>query len=98
MLDDVTRTEIAKALDDLAAQDIWNENVWKHCYDIVADNMSRDNLVSYVHDDLIHYTGRPLFRSTPRPEDLKPYRQQFRDVAEALRSRMSLADYKKNYE
>ncbi len=98
MLDDATRLAIAKSLDDLVAQDSWNEAIWQLCYDLVGDNMNRDDLVEYVHDDLIHYTGRPLFSSVPRQGDFAPYRQEFRDIASALRSRMSLADYKKNYE
>jgi hypothetical protein len=98
MLDDSTRIEIAKSLDDLAAQDVWNADVWQRCYDLVGANMTLDDLVAYVHDDLIHYTGTPLFRSAPRPKDFEPYRQQFRDIASALRSRMSLTDYKKHYE
>jgi hypothetical protein len=98
MLEDSTRAEIAKSLDDLAAQQTWNESVWQLCYNLVGSNTSEDDLVAYVYDDLIHYTGTPLFRSTPRPKDLERYRQEFRDVAEALRSKMSLAEYKKNYE
>jgi len=98
MLDDATRIEIAKSLDDLATQDVWNVDAWQRCYDLVGANMKLDDLVAHVYDDLIHYTGTPLFRSAPRPRDFEPYRRQFRDIASALRSRMSLADYKKNYE
>jgi hypothetical protein len=98
MLDDATRIAIAKSLDDLAAQDVWNADTWQRCYDLAGANMKLDDLVAYVHDDLTHYTGTPLFRSAPRPKDFEPYRQQFRDVASALRARMSFADYKKNYE
>jgi hypothetical protein len=98
MLDDTTRIDIAQSLDDLAAQDAWNADVWRRCYDLVGANMNQDDLVACVHDDLIHYSGRPLFKSTPRKKDFEPYRQQFRDIASGLRSRMSLADYKKNYE
>jgi hypothetical protein len=98
MLDDVKRIEIAKALEDLAAGDVWSADVWQRCYDLVGANAEEDDLLGYVHDDLIHYTGTRLFRSAPLSKDFNPYRQEFRDVATALRSRMSLADYKKNYE
>jgi hypothetical protein len=98
MLDHVTKSKIAKCLDDLAAQDVWNLDAWQRCYDLVSANMHLDDLVEYVHDDLIHYTGRSLFRPAPRPKDFGRYRQQFRDIASALRSCLSLADYKKNYE
>ena len=98
MLDDAKRTEIAKALEELAAQDVWSADVWQRCYDLVGDNAEKDELLSYVHDDLIHYTGRRLFSAAPLPKDFNPYRQEFRDVATALRAHISLADYKKNYE
>jgi hypothetical protein len=98
MLDDPKRIEIAKALEDLAAQETWNSDVWQQCYDLVGANAKKDDLLGYVHDDLVHYTGRPLFRSAPLPKDLNLYRQGFRDVATALRARMSLADYRKKYE
>jgi hypothetical protein len=97
MLDDVKRIEIAKALEDLAAQDVWSADVWQRCYDLVGANAEEDDLLGYVHDHLIHYTGTRLFRSAPLPKDFNPYRQEFRDVATAPRSCMSLADYKKNY-
>ena len=98
MLDDAKRIEIANSLEDLAAQEVWNSEVWQRCYDLVAGSMDAEELLGYVHDDLIHYTGRRLFRSAPLAKDFSPFRQEFRDVATALRSRMSLSDYKNNYE
>jgi hypothetical protein len=98
MLDDITRNEIARSLEDLAAQDAWSTDVWQRCHDLVRANVDEDDLVAYAQDDLVHYSGRSLFRSAPRPKNFNPYRQEFRDLATALRSHMSLADYKKNYE
>jgi len=98
MLGDARRIEIAASLDDLAAQDRWNEIAWQRCYDLVGDHANEDDLVAYVLDDLIHYTGTSLFKRTPEPKHLEPFRQQFRDIASAIRSGISLADYKKNYE
>ena len=91
---DVARNEIAGCLELLAAPPAWNEELWQRCYDLVAANMN-DELVAYIHDDLIHYTGTPLFRSEPRPADLQRFSQGFRDIADALRSRMSLTDFRK---
>ncbi len=72
MLDDATRIDIAKSLEDLAAQDVWNPDAWQRCYDLVAGNMNHDELYGYVHDDLIHYTGKSPLRSAPRPKDFGP--------------------------
>ena len=95
-MDDQTRNEIAECLEMLAAQPVWNAAVWQRCFDIVGKNAD-DELIAYFFDDLIHYTGTPLFRREPQPEHIKTYSQQFRDMAQAVRSRMSLSDFKKIY-
>ena len=95
-MDDATRNEIAECLERLAAQPAWNAELWQRCYDLVAANLN-DELLAYIHDDLIHYTGHSLFRSEPRPADLQSFSQEFRDMAGALRSRMSVTDFKKYY-
>jgi hypothetical protein len=97
VMDDATRNEIAECLEQLAAQPAWNAELWQHCYDLVAANLN-DELLACIHDDLIHYTGRPLFRSEPRLADLQSFSQEFRDIAGALRSRMSVTDFKKRDE
>ena len=96
-MDDATRDEIANCLDQLAAEPRWNENLWQRCYNLVKANWD-DELLAYLHDDLVHYTGTPLLRSEPRPTDLQRYSQEFRDFATALRSRMSLAEFQDQYE
>jgi hypothetical protein len=95
-MDDQTRNKIAESLESLAAQQVWNAVVWQQCFDIVEANTD-DELVAYFFDDLIHYTGTPLFTREPRPADIQSYAQEFRDMAQAVRSRMSLSDFKKNY-
>jgi hypothetical protein len=95
-MDNATRNEIAKCLETLAAQTIWNEAIWQRCFDLVNAN-ANDELVSYFIDDLIHYTGRPLFRSEPRPKHIQSYSQEFRDMAQAVRAGMPLAEFKKSY-
>jgi hypothetical protein len=95
-MDDQTRNEIAECLESLAAQPAWNDTVWQRCFNLVEANAD-DELIAYFIDDLIHYTGRPLFRREPQPKDIKRYTQEFRDMAHAVRSGMSLSDFKKNY-
>ncbi len=97
VVDDATRNEIADCLDRLAGEPRWNEELWQRCYDLVSTHSDND-LLAYLHDDLIHYTGTPLFRSEPRPADLASYSQEFRDFAAALRSRLSVTEFKKQYE
>jgi hypothetical protein len=96
-MNDTTRNEIAECLERLAAEPRWNGELWQRCYDLVTAN-SDDELLAYLHDDLIHYTGTPLFRSEPCSVDLQTYSQEFKSFAAALRSRMSLAEFKKQFE
>lgn len=96
-MDDSTRTQIAESLDALANQDVWNADVWQRCYDLVDANTAMDPLVEYVFDDIIHYSGRRLLRSKPIPADFNQYRQEFRDVAAALRERLSLTEAREKY-
>jgi hypothetical protein len=96
-MDDATRSEIVECLERLAVEPAWNAELWQRCYDLVTANLN-DELLAYIHDDLIHYTARPLFSSEPRPVDLQRFSQEFRDIAGALKSRMSVTDFKKTYE
>ena len=86
-MNDATRNEIAEYLERLAAEPRWNAELWQRCYDLVNAN-SDDEVLAYLQDDLIHYTGTPLFGSEPRPVDLHTYSQEFRDFAVAVRSRL----------
>jgi hypothetical protein len=78
MLDLAKKTEIARSLDDLAAQEDWNADVWQRCSDLVLRHMDENDLLGYVHDDLIHHT--------PVAKEFNPYRQECRHIATALRS------------
>jgi hypothetical protein len=96
-MDDATRHEVATCLERLAAEPKWNADLWQRCYDLVRANWD-DELLAYLQDDLIHYSGKPLFRSEPRPADLQRYSQEFLDFASAIRARMPLAEFKRQYE
>ena len=101
-MDEETRNAIAKALEDLANQESWNSEVWQHCYDLVKANWENE-LLAYVHDDLIHYDGefhsRNLlgFHVKPNTHRLNDYRHEFRSIATALRTGLSLPNAKKQF-
>jgi hypothetical protein len=102
-VNDQARSLIAESLENLARQETWNSEVWQKCYDAVSANMD-DELLAYVHDDLIHYDG--LFHSRnilgfhvqADPSELADYRQEFRDVAAALQVRLSLKEAQAKYD
>lgn len=101
-MDEATRQEVAECLEQLADQTVWNPELWQRRYDLVKANWD-DELLNYVHDDVIHYSGefhsRNIFGFGVRPDrhQLENYRQEFRDIATALRASMSLSDAKKKY-
>lgn len=102
-MDQATRNEVAECLERLADQAEWNPDLHKRCYDLATANWD-DELLKYVHDDLIHYDGefhsRNIlgFRVKPGRYQLERYRREFRGIASALRSSMSLSEAKKKYE
>jgi hypothetical protein len=100
-----TRNAVAEALEDLASQVSWNSDVWQHGYDLVKANWENE-LLAYVHDDLIHYDGLfhhsgnllGLFHMKPDPHPLNEYRHKFRSIAAALRAGLSLPTAKKQFD
>ncbi|MFZ0523413.1 MAG: hypothetical protein WAL95_20470 [Candidatus Acidiferrales bacterium] len=102
-MDEQTRENVASSLDNLASQDSWNISVWQRCYDLIAANMAGEDLLGYVHDDVIHYNGvyhsRNIFgfRVEPDRSQLEEYRREFRDVATSIRLRLSLTDARKKF-
>jgi hypothetical protein len=101
-MDDATRNAIANCLENLANQETWNPALWQQCYDLVSAN-HEDELLAYVHDDLIHYSGEFHshniigFRTKPDRDQLDQYRQEFRDIAASLRAGLSLPAAQKKY-
>ena len=101
-MDEITRNEVASSLERLADAERWNSDLWKRCHELVKANWE-DELLAYVYDDVVHYSGafhsRNIvgFRVKPGRYQLEHYRQEFRDIAAALRSSMSLGEAKKRY-
>lgn len=101
-MDDTTRQSVAEALESLSAEQSWDPESWQRCYDFVKAHWDEE-LLAYIHDDLIHYDGafheRSIlgFRVNPNQALLDEYRHEFRSIAAALRSRMTLAEAKKEF-
>jgi hypothetical protein len=99
-MDDAARNEVAEFLDRLAEQTVWNPDLWQKCYALVDANTANE-LLRYVYDDLIHYSGLFHshnilgFRVKPNRHVLEDYRHEFRAIATALRSNLSLSEAKK---
>ena len=101
-MEDATRKEIADRLDELADQQQWNPELWQRCYDLV-DAHHDNELLSYIHDDLVHYSGEFHsvnllgLRAKPDRYQMENYRQEFRGIASALRENLSLNEAKQKY-
>jgi len=103
LMDEVTRNTVAECLEQLADQMVWSSGLWQRCHNLVQANWDNE-LLKYDYDDLIHYSGvfhsRNIFgfRTKPDRYELQRYRQEFRDIATALRTSMPLSEAKKKYE
>ena len=101
-MDRATLNATADALEKLANQHGWNPEAWQQCYDFVTANWDNE-LLRYVHDDLIHYDGefhsRNIlgFHVRPNSRRLDNYRHEFRAIAAALRADLSLVEAKKQF-
>jgi hypothetical protein len=97
-MDDTTRLRVAEALEKLAAQPVWNDDIWKLCFELVEANLD-DELLAYVYDDLIHCSATPPinFRNPPKHPQFDDFKEEFRDVAKALRDRLSLVEARKKF-
>jgi hypothetical protein len=101
-MDQTTRNEVAEGLERLADQTEWNPNLHKRCYDLVGANWDNE-LLKYVHDDLIHHDGlfhsRSIFgfRRKPAHHQLEHYRYEFRGIGAVLRAGLSLVEAKKQF-
>jgi len=102
-MDDGARNAVAECLECLADQPEWNPDAWQRCHDLIKANWDNE-LLEYVYDDLIHYSGefhsRNIFGFHVKPDrnQLEQYRQEFRNIAAALRSDLSLDEAKKKYD
>jgi hypothetical protein len=102
VMDEATRNEVAECLERLADEAEWNPDLHKRCYNLAAANWDNE-LLKYIHDDLIHYSGvfhsRNIFgfRVKPNRHELEDYRHEFRSIAAALRAGLSLVDAKKQF-
>jgi hypothetical protein len=89
-------------LDELADEKQWNPELWQRCHDLVRAHDDNE-LLSYIHDDIIHYSGEFHsvnllgFRVKPDRGQMENYRLEFRGIASALREHLSLNEAKKKY-
>ena len=101
-MDELTRNRVAESLERLADQAVWNPELRRQTHELVQANWENE-LLRYVYDDIVHYSGEFHsynllgIRTKPDRYQLEQYRQEFRDVASALRSSLSLNDAKKKY-
>ena len=91
-MDEATRNEAAKCLERLADEAEWNPDLHKRCYELVGANWDNE-LLKYIHDDLIHYEGvfhsRNIlgFRVKPDRHELDDYRHEFRGICNRFAGR-----------
>jgi len=101
-MNEAIRDAVAEALENLANQESWNPAAWQRCFNLVTAN-GEDELMEFVNHDLIFYDDffhpRHILGFQPKPDfqRLAGYRRDFRVVASALRTHLSLGEAKKQY-
>jgi hypothetical protein len=101
-MDNRDQDKVVAWLERLADQSGWNTDVWQKCHDLVTANLDNE-LLEYVFDDVIHYNGEFHSRNilgisvNSSRLQLEQYRLEFRDIAAALRSGLSLIEARNKY-
>lgn len=100
---DKIRLEIADVLDAIAAESAWNDELWSR-FDALRKRAVVDSFIALADEELIHYSGvfnqRNIFLMRVKPDktQVQNYKEQFRQIAQAIRTGMPWEEYYRNYE
>jgi hypothetical protein len=96
----IIRLEVADTLDSIAAHSGWNDELSRR-FNSLLEQTDVDGLLAYAAEELIHYSGvfNSLnllgFRVKPDKNQVEGYKDEFRQVAEAIRDGTSWEDFKR---
>ena len=94
------RRQIAENLDAWADEGGWNEERWTQ-FNALMKSTHVDGLLAHAEEELIHFSGlfhaRNIFlvRVKPEKNQIESYRDEFRNIAIALRSETTWEQYKR---
>jgi len=94
------RLEIADTLDSIAAYSGWSDDLSRH-FDDLLELVYVDGLLAHAAEELIHYSGQFNamnllgFRVKPDKSQVESFKDEFRQVAEAIRTGTSWEEYKR---
>jgi hypothetical protein len=94
------RLEIAATLDAIAAHKGWSDDLWSQ-FNSLLKRSDVDGILAYAREELIHYSGEFNstnllgFRVKPDENQVTNYKDEFRQLADAIRSGTTWVEYKR---
>jgi len=92
--------QIADLLDAWVAEDGWNDQRWQR-FDALIKSVEVDGRLAHADEELIHYSGEFNsynllgFRVKPNKSQVTQYKDEFHNIAEALRMGTSWEEYQR---
>ena len=94
------RLEIASILEAIAAEPGWNNALYAKIGDLLK-RTDVDGLLAHADEELIHYSGESnsrnlrMFPVKPDEIQVRGYKSEFRQLADAIRSGKTWDEYKR---
>jgi hypothetical protein len=94
------RLEIAAVLDAIAAHTGWSDDLWSQFHALLK-RADVDGILAYADEELNHYSGqfnaRNLLLLRVKPDEIQVtgYKDEFRQLADAIRSGTTWDEYKR---
>jgi hypothetical protein len=92
--------EIAAILDAIAAHEGWSDDLWSQ-FNALLERADVDGILAHADEELIHYSGefnsRNLLLLREKPDEIQVtgYKDEFRQLADAIRSGTTWDEYKR---
>ncbi len=97
---DTVRLRIADVLEGIANAPGWPQDLWEQFQQLIKST-EVDGLLAYADEEFIHYSGEYnsrnilLIRAKPDQIQVRQYKEEFLNIAVALRNGTSWTDYKR---
>ena len=94
------RLEIAGVLDAIVAHTGWSDNLWLQ-FHVLLERAEVDGILAHADEELTHYSGQfnarnlLLFRVKPDKDQVTGYKDEFQQLAAAIRAGTTWDEYKR---
>ena len=94
------RLEIAAVLDAIASHSGWSDELWSK-FNALLEQADVGGILAYAYEEVVHYSGefnsRNLLMIRVKPDEIqvRGYKAEFRQIADAIRSGTTWDEYKR---